>query len=184
MLFSMGKYSYANSTEGADAYINDLSAKVVSIAADETRSLESRKIDIIKLAENAIDLDWVSKFTFGKYWRQATDEQKVRFKKLYRQYFINKYGSKFEGYAGENLKVDEVFELRKDNYIAQCKFITKQRQEIDIDFRISWKNGRYYILDVIGEGVSLIMTHKTDFNAIMSQKGIEGFLKDLEIKNL
>ena len=44
------------------------------------------------------------------------------------------------------------------------------------------QDGNFKITDFIGEGVSLIMTQRNDFNAILDQKGVDGFLNFLSDK--
>lgn len=95
---------------------------------------------------------------------------------------INTYGPKFKNYNGKKFTVNEV--VKQNNfYIAKAEFLPKDSDTaILTDFRVRKKDGKLYILDFIAEGISLIETQRSEFNATIDSQGIEPFLKNLEEK--
>ena len=98
---------------------------------------------------------------------------------------INKYKQhdpKFKNYNGKKFTVNEI--VKQNNfYIAKAEFLPKDSDNaILTDFRVRKKDGKLYILDFIAEGISLIETQRSEFNATIDSQGIEPFLKNLEEK--
>ena len=68
-------------------------------------------------------------------------------------------------------------------YIAKSEFLPKDSNvPIDVQFKVKERNGKLVILDFIAEGISLIETQRSEFNSAISQKGVEKFLSDLEVR--
>lgn len=161
-------------------FINDLGNRVVGIANEKNASEASKRQRIINEVDKVIDSDWIARFVLGKNYRVATDVQKSRFSELYRQFMINTYGPKFKNYNGRKFNVKSV-ELQSGFYVAHCEFLPRDSNvPIDVDFRVKDREGKLTVLDFVTEGISLIETQRSEFNSAISQKGIEGFMIDLE----
>jgi phospholipid transport system substrate-binding protein len=176
----------ASQSEQAKVFINDIGNKIIKTADDKKSSVEQRKNKIIAIIDGAIDTDWIARFVLGKNYKNTSDENKARFSKLYRDFMINTYGPKFQNYNGRKFDVTDVSE-QNIFYIVKAEFLPRDSNTpIDIAFRVKERSGKLMILDFISEGVSLIETQRSEFNSAISQKGMEKFLEDLEvrIKNL
>jgi len=176
----------ASQSEQAKVFINDIGNKIIKTADDKKSSVEQRKNKIIAIIDGAIDTDWIARFVLGKNYKNTSDENKARFSKLYRDFMINTYGPKFQNYNGRKFDVTDVSE-QNSFYIVKAEFLPRDSNTpIDIAFRVKERSGKLMILDFIAEGVSLIETQRSEFNSAISQKGMEKFLEDLEvrIKNL
>jgi phospholipid transport system substrate-binding protein len=176
----------ASQSEQAKVFINDIGNKIIKTADDKKSSVEQRKNKIIAIIDGAIDPDWIARFVLGKNYKNTSEENKTRFSKLYRDFMINTYGPKFQNYNGRKFDVTDVSE-QNSFYIVKAEFLPRDSNTpIDIAFRVKERSGKLMILDFIAEGVSLIETQRSEFNSAISQKGMEKFLEDLEvrIKNL
>lgn len=162
------------------AFVNDVGSKIITIAGEKGLSEEKKKEKIITIIDEAIDADWISRFVLGKNYKNISDENKVKFSKLYRDFMINTYGPKFKNYNGRKFTVISVAE-QNSFYIAKSEFLPRDSNvPISVDFRVKERNGKLVILDFIAEGISLIETQRSEFNSAISQKGADQFLIDLE----
>jgi len=180
----LSSVSYADDIELAKTYINDFGNNIISIASDNKLSLDQKKQQLITLIENHVDTDWVSKFVLAKHYRSATDEQRERFRLLYREFMINTYAPKFKGYNGEKFVVKNDVSKQSSYYLVKCIFYPKESPPVNLDFRIRKKSegSDFAILDIIAEGVSLIETQRSEFGSAISTSGLDKFLDDLEIR--
>jgi len=64
-------------------------------------------------------------------------------------------------------------------FFVQAEFGDDEGQIINIDFRIIKKNGNLLISDIIPEGISFIVTQRSEVNSSISNKGFENFLEHL-----
>jgi phospholipid transport system substrate-binding protein len=163
-------------------FVEEMGNKIINIAKEKNTSEAKIREKIINEIDIVIDSEWIAKFVLGKNYKNLSDQQKKQFISLYREFMINTYGPKFKNYNGKKFTVNEV--VKQNNfYIAKAEFLPKDSDTaILTDFRVRKKDGKLYILDFIAEGISLIETQRSEFNATIDSQGIEPFLKNLEEK--
>jgi phospholipid transport system substrate-binding protein len=163
-------------------FVEEMGNKIINIAKEKNTSEAKIREKIINEIDIVIDSEWIAKFVLGKNYKNLNDQQKKQFISLYRDFMINTYGPKFKNYNGKKFTVNEV--VKQNNfYIAKAEFLPKDSDiAILTDFRVRKKDGKLYILDFIAEGISLIETQRSEFNATIDSQGIEPFLKNLEEK--
>jgi phospholipid transport system substrate-binding protein len=171
-----------NSEQLVKTYVENIGQKIITIASDKTLNENKKREKIINEIDQVIDSEWIAKFVLGKNYKTLNEIQKQKFIKLYRDFMINTYGPKFKNYNGKEFKVEEV--VRQNNFfIAKCEFTPRDSENnILIDFRLRKKDDKFYILDFIAEGISLIETQRSEFNSSIDKEGVDEFLKNLEKK--
>ena len=114
----------------------------------------------------------ISRFVLGKYWKQASLDQKKEFIKAFRNYVVKTYSSRFSDYAGEQLKLVD-FENEKNPKIFLVHTILERQDAplIKVDWRIGKKKDKFVILDIIIEGISLAVTQRSEFVSVIDQNG-------------
>ena len=163
-------------------FVEEMGNKIINIAKEKNTSEAKIREKIINEIDIVIDSEWIAKFVLGKNYKNLNDQQKKQFISLYRDFMINTYGPKFKNYNGKKFTVNEI--VKQNNfYIAKAEFLPKDSDTaILTDFRVRKKDSKLYILDFIAEGISLIETQRSEFNATIDSQGIEPFLKNLEEK--
>ena len=165
--------------EQVQIFVEGVGGKIISIA-NEKVSESKKKEKIIAIIDSVIDADWIAHFVLGKNYKTATDVQRNKFVKLYRDFMINTYGPKFKNYNGRKFTVNEVVE--QGNFsVAKAEFLPRDSNvPISVDFRVKKRGDKLVILDFIAEGISLIETQRSEFNSAITQEGMDGFLVRLE----
>ena len=165
--------------EQVKTFVETVGNKIVGIA-NEKISDAKKKEKIIAVVDSVIDADWIARFVLGKNYKSATDEQRAKFIKLYRDFMINTYGPKFKNYDGRKFTVNEVVE-QSSFWVAKAEFLPRDSNvPISVDFRVKKRGDKLVILDFIAEGISLIETQRSEFNSAITQEGMDGFLVRLE----
>lgn len=179
IFFANNAFADDATKKNVSIFIDNLGDKIISIAS-EKGSEEIKKNKIIAEIDKVIDADWLARFVLGKNYKTATETQREKFTKTYRQFMINTYGPKFKNYNGKAFNVLEVDE-RNGFYVAKCEFIPRDGSAaVNVDFRVKERDGKLLVLDFIAEGISLIETQRSEFNSAISQKGMDKFLEDLQ----
>ncbi len=172
----------ATSHEKVAEFINDIGNNIVHVAGEKNLSEKKKREKIIAIVDSAIDPDWIAHFVLGKNYKTASNQERQRFTKLYRDFMIHTYGPKFKNYDGRKFTVNNVTE-RTGFYMAKAEFLPKDSNvPISVDFRVKERNGKLLILDFIAEGVSLIETQRSEFSSAISQNGVDKFLDNLEVR--
>ena len=85
-------------------------------------------------------------------------------------YLVRFYGQWFAQYGGNSLRVTG---SRTDpsGVIVTSQIIRPQGLPIEVDWRLGVSDGRYRISDVFVDGVSMALTQRSEFEAIIQRNG-------------
>ena len=177
-------------------FINNLSfAKKPSLLIEEIVDeaalvLSSEKSVNLKIetlndiAERSVDIDGIGMYTLGKYRKKITDDQKEKYKKLFRLYFLKSFSSRLVDYTDPKIQIVSEKKINEKYTIVNSTLeATSKRPEVKIDWRVYTKNPeKPLIRDLIVEGLSLARTQKEEFNSVIqnNEGNIEALFKTLE----
>ena len=146
--------------------------------------VESKIIKLNNIAETNVDINGIGMYTLGKYRKNLNEDQKIKYKKLFKSYFLKSFSSRLVDYSDPKINVVSEKKLN-DKYTIVTTVLeeTSKNPEIKIDWRIYTKNpARPLIRDLIVEGLSLARTQKEEFRSIIQNNGddINSLFKSLE----
>ncbi len=176
-------------------FSNQIQAKVPSLLITEivdkastilssSDPVESKIIKLNDIAERNVDIDGIGMYTLGKYRKLISENEKLKYKKLFKSYFLKSFSSRLVDYSDPKISV--VSEKKINNrytIVSTMLEATSKNPEIKIDWRIYTKNPeRPLIRDLIVEGLSLARTQREEFNSIMQNNDgdINALFKSLE----
>jgi len=167
-----------------EAFAKDFAQTVITILHDHKKSYADRKDVLRRAFSNSVDIDWIAKFALGRYWRDATDEQKARYTSLYRHYLTESYITNFAENPGKgiyDIKIAGVADdVQDSNFLVHTQMRLMNQVNLRVDYLVSDNQGCYKVLDIVIENVSLINTHRAEFSALASANGVDGVIKKLE----
>ncbi len=131
---------------------------------------KEEKIQKLKdIAEETVDIRGIGFYTLGKHRKTLNDQQKDKYSKLFKNYFLKSFSSRLAEYS--NPQIDVISQEKiSDKYtiVSSILVATKERPEVQIDWRIYTKDPeKPLIRDLIIEGLSLARTQKEEFNSII-----------------
>ena len=137
-------------------------------------SKEKKMLELQELARETVDIKGIGLYTLGKFRKEISDEQKIKYSKLFESYFLKSFSSRLSEYTNPKIEVQGKKVLNKNYTIVNSLLIaTTDRPEVKIDWRVYTKNpDSPLIRDLIIEGLSLARTQKEEFASILnSSKG-------------
>jgi len=166
---------------------SDLINSIVNEAALVLKSsdpVESKIIKLNDIAERSVDIDGIGMYALGKHKKTMTDEQKTKYKKLFKSYFLKSFSSRLVDYTDPKINVVSQKVINKKYTIVNSILeATSKRPQVKIDWRIYTKNpDKPLIRDLIVEGLSLARTQKEEFNSVIQNNDgdINPLFKNLE----
>ena len=166
---------------------SDLINDIVDEAASVLKSsdpVESKIIKLNDIAERSVDIDGIGMYALGKHKKTMSDEQKTKYKKLFKSYFLKSFSSRLVDYTDPKINVVSQKVINKKYTIVNSVLeATSKRPEVKIDWRIYTKNpDKPLIRDLIVEGLSLARTQKEEFNSVIQNNDgdIQALFKTLE----
>ena len=166
---------------------SDLIKEIVDQASNVLSSddpVESKIIKLNDIAERSVDINGIGMYTLGKYRKSISEEDKSKYQKLFKSYFLKSFSSRLVDYTDP--KINVVSEKKvSDKYTIVNSILeaNKGRPEVKIDWRIYTKNPeKPLIRDLMVEGLSLARTQKEEFNSVIQNNNgdINSLFKVLE----
>ena len=146
--------------------------------------VESKIIKLNNIAETSVDIEGIGMYTLGKYRKKLDENQKIKYKKLFKSYFLKSFSSRLVDYSDPKISVVSEKKINEKYTIVNTVLEeTAKNPEIKIDWRIYTRNPeRPLIRDLIVEGLSLARTQKEEFKSIIENNNgdINYLFKSLE----
>ena len=149
-------------------FIDDITDRASNILSSQD-SREVKIQELIKIGENSVDIDGIGFYTLGKFRKSLSNQQKEKFKKIFREYFLKSFSTRLVEYKEAKIVVISE-DIKNEKYtIVRSKLLaTPKRPEVAIDWRVYTKDpSKPLIRDLIIEGLSLARTQKEEFNSII-----------------
>ena len=119
----------------AKAWVNDKGRELLDTFNEPNLAEKYRRLD--KLFVEYVDLDYISKFVVGKYWRQMSPEQQKRYQEIFKRYALGVYkGFPLSFEQKINFEVNSV-QSEKD-YTDVTTSIVLEEKKITSNHRHSW----------------------------------------------
>ena len=145
---------------------------------------KQERIEKLKdIARETVDIEGISLYSLGVHRKTITEEQLIRYKKVFRSYFLKSFSSRLAEYTNPEIDVYSKKKINDKYTIVLSKLVeTQTRPEVKIDWRVYTKNpNNLLIRDLIIEGLSLARTQKEEFSSIINSNDgdIEALIKNL-----
>lgn len=145
-----------------------------------------KKNEFKSLLGNSFDMDSIARFSLGQYWNAATPAQKQEYIALFRKMVVNVYAQRFGDYKGQKFEVKSARPVGNGDVLVTSYIIPVDGGDnIQVDWRVRSKNGSMKIVDVLVSGVSMSVTQRSDFSAVIQRGGgnVDVLLKYLKEKS-
>jgi phospholipid transport system substrate-binding protein len=173
----------APSAESARALIEEVSAEVLTILSDQSRGDRQKFDALVVLLEEPIDLDLVARLILGRYWRVADDGQRQEYVQLFREYALANLASKLHLYQGQSFEVTGAKVVSDKDALVTSRILSDGEPPLQVDWRLRQRSdGGLVTIDLIVEGVSLIVTLRSEFASVIERQGFDGLLAELRTR--
>jgi phospholipid transport system substrate-binding protein len=162
--------------EGATDFIQTLGSRGFEVLTSH-ESPAQKGAYFYQMLRRDFDLTGMARFMLGPYWRVATTTQRREFRSLLPEYIVRFDGDRFASSGGQGFSVTG--SRTADGAVIVNSQITRpQGPPVEVDWRVDISDGRYKISDVSIGGVSLALTHRSEFAAIIQRNGgqVDGLL--------
>lgn len=180
--------SHAQATETncetAKIFMNDMGKNVISLLTNDSISDKERADQFRTILETQFNLKAIGKFVLGRYWKQASDEEKQTFLNLFKETTVATYAARFKDYTSEKFEIRGCHVEPDGGVIVSSQITRPSGQVIPINWKIFEKKGEMRVYDVILEGISMGITQRSEFASVIQNGGgrLEALNKALEKK--
>ena len=142
----------------------------------------ARRTAVRQAANRLFDFEETAKRALGPHWQQRTPAEHEEFVRLFSDLLEAAYVGKIDLYQGE--KITYVGETMDDDQATvKTRIVTKQGNEVPVDYRLSREKDGWRVYDVIIEGVSLVANYRTQFNKVIQTSSYDDLVKRMRAKD-
>ena len=161
-------------------FVREFSAQAIGVLADRSLSGEHRQQAFRDLLTDGFDVKAISRFVLGRYWRKATEAERTEFTGLFEDLIVATYSRKFSDYNGQTLKVEAIREENEKMAAVASRILRHGGEPIRIDWRLLRRGESWHIVDVVVEGMSMVLSQRSEYAAVIKSDG--GKIKGLLVK--
>lgn len=133
------------------------------------------------ITDTVFDWNEMAKRALGRHWAGRSPAEQEEFVGLFRDLLERAYVGKIERYTGE--PITYTAEVTDGNQTTvRTKIVSRQGQEVRIDYRMLREGARWRIYDVQVEGISLVNNYRTQFDGIIKTSSYEELVKRLKAR--
>ena len=149
-----------------DTMISDLETFLATDTGDES----ARTAEIDRVLNTYFDMDSITRFSAGQYWRAASSEQKTEYGSLFREVLCGTIVRNFDQLQGLTYTADAATAKGDKFVIVSGTFTdtTGQRPAVKVNWRVLTREGAApKVFDIEIENLSLLVTQKQENVAII-----------------
>ncbi|MFC2952960.1 phospholipid-binding protein MlaC [Marinicaulis aureus] len=166
--------------DGATAFAKTLTANA-TVALTSEKSEAEQLTDFQQVLADGMALDVIGKFMIGEARNTMNDEQLARYDAVFPGYLTKLYAEQFQDIVGKPLEVLEAKELGARDVIVRTQFDRSEGSPIMVDWRVRrLKSGERKAIDIIVQGVSIMLVKREEFSSFIATNGIDALLERLE----
>ncbi|PZO86799.1 MAG: toluene tolerance protein [Micavibrio aeruginosavorus] len=171
----------SSEVEGAKNFIAGMGERGINFLGNQNMSMEAKKAEFSKLLNDSFDMNTISRFSLGQYWRAATPAQQKEYQKLFNTMVVKVYSNRFSEYKGQKFEVRNARKENEKDAIVTSYIVPTSGPEVRVDWRVRAKGATYKVVDIIVEGVSMGQTQRADFSSVIQRGGgnVEALLEHL-----
>ena len=126
----------------------------------------------------------ISRKVLGKHVKRITVEQKKQFSEAFRYYMIRVYTKAFATYSNQTFKFEETPEyIGKKKVTIRSHLIQQGSKPVAIDYKMQRSGKTWKIIDIKIEGISMVISNRSQFGSQISRDGIDTVIAKLDYKN-
>ena len=170
--------------DGAKNFIKAMTEDAISMLTVKDISRSERAGRFRTLMNKNFAMKGIAKFVLGRHWRKANEEQKEEYLQLFEDLMVATYADRFERYSGEKLLIKRAEVRGKKDAIVHTTMVKANNatKPLKVAWRVRGKGETFTIIDVMVEGISMIMTQKSEFASFIKQNGggLDALLMELK----
>jgi phospholipid transport system substrate-binding protein len=177
------------SAAAAEEVVKRLIEQVWQLLAERGDASAVDRDHLLAVLDEETDLSLLGRLVLGRYWRQANQRQRTEYLQLFRRYMLQTFIKRLRqytgtdvGHPGERFQIIASRPVGERDVLVQSRVAPPTSQPLRVDWRLRERPGEPVIIDLIVEGISLLVTQRSEFAAVLERSGVDGLLTELRAR--
>lgn len=160
----------APSEQGAASFITGLGNEVIQTIQSGVRG-PAAATALGGIFRRGFDVPTIARFVLGRYWNAATPAQQQEYLTLFEQMVTQTYARRFSEYSGETFQVTGTQPVSDTDVLVRSNIVRPDGPPVAVDWRVRDQGAGFRIVDVMVEGVSMLLTQRNEFASVIQRSG-------------
>jgi phospholipid transport system substrate-binding protein len=148
----------------------------------QTDKKAERRSQIRAIIRNRFDFREMARRSLAANWKKRSSEEQKEFVEIFSDLLQSSYIGKIEGYTDEKITYDKEVLKKKGRYGVVSTTIVAKDVNIPIDYKLILKNDKWWVYDVVVEGVSFISTYRSQYNRVIKRESYAALIEKMKSK--
>ena len=170
-----------------DVLIQDISKQVLATlrANPSIKSADPARVNALidELISPHTDFARTTQATLGRYWAQATPDQRRDLEREFRNLLVLVYAGGLRNFGNQTMQFRAFRGDLNDDQVVVRTYVVNKGEPIQVDYRLYKSATGWKIFDVNVAGLWLTEAYRSQFAPLLDRGGVTGLLKDLREKN-
>lgn len=173
--------------QAPDALIREVSQDVIDTARNDKAIQAGDLQRIVALVDTKVlphvNFQRMTASAVGRYWRQATPEQRQRLQDEFKQLLMRTYAGALSQVKDQQVHMKPMRAAPEDTEVIVRTEVRGQGEPVQVDYRLQKTPAGWKIYDVNVLGVWLVENYRNTFAQEIGQSGIDGLINKLAERN-
>ena len=172
----------------AETVVRQLTDRIYRVLLEQCEAIQEQPERLYTVVDGLLlphaDLQKMSQWVLGRYWREADAQQRREFEHQFWQLLVRTYAAAIQTVAPENIHYLPSRDMgRSDRALVRTEIRQPGEAVIAIDYPMYRKQEHWLVYDVRVEGISLVTNYRTTFADEIKDKGVSGLIASLKRQN-
>lgn len=180
-LFAVG-FAHAAFATGSDPAAQRIEAfdqaLIATLKAGPGLGAEGRYRKLAPTVEQTFDLPLMTRYAVGPTWPTIAPADQQALVRAVTRLTIASYAHNFDRFGGERFEVQPKVAIRGPDRVVQSRLTTPSRT-VALTYRMRLAAGGWKVIDVYFDGVSQLVTRRSDFQSTLARGGAKALIAQL-----
>ncbi len=170
--------------ETPEDFLRSLTERAAEKLGNSSADRAGKEAAFRGLFRETFDLPSISRFVLGKHWRRAEADQREAFIASFEEMHMRRFLPLFAEFSEDMVSIGKFMQDGADPelYLVASTIRRPNGEPIAVVWRVRDGGDGFKVLDIIAEGVSMAITLRHEYSAVVQRHGIDGLIARLKEK--
>lgn len=168
--------------ENPQLFLSNLTEEVSTKVAASALNDEDRSRSFREILRRSFVMPEISQMVLGRHWRAATPAQQGEFTQLFEDLLVVTWSRRFKDCDCGKIVIGDPISMPDGDVLLGSRIDRPGREALQLEWRLRGGSDGYRVLDIKVEGVSMLLSHRSEYQSILQNGGVARLLSLLRQK--
>jgi phospholipid transport system substrate-binding protein len=169
---------------GAEGFVRQAADRTLAVLNAPGADNERRLAGMNELLFEIADVPLIARRVLGRHWRTASADQRAAYLDAFRIYALDSLAARFARLGGgiEFALLGRCVADGHDALVPTEVTLPNRPEPTRIEWRVRQNADSYRLIDVAIEGVSLVVSNRSEFDSVVGHQGLDALIAQIRGK--